>query len=179
MCAPLFKANYCLRHGNWKYLYEMPLNWIHVLSTFGSMCSFFAFSFSFYRIRFFLRFVCVCAKPELGWNCRTIDKNSIISFASSGIIKWGALWARLPECTRLFALFQSVYWQIVLSRHHHYYCNIRALFIRLAIPHTHTNTWTGSNSTDTRYYCSPCLPCTTHTRRNEEQRLQAKKLPEN
>ena len=159
MCAPLFNANYCLRHGNWKYLYEMPLNWIHVLSAFGSMFLFLPSLFHFYCIRFFS--VRVCAKPELGWNCRTIDKNRIISLASSGIVKWGALWARLPECTRLFALFQSVYWQIVLSRHHHYYCNIQALFIRLAIPHTQTHE--PARTPLICYYSMLCLACTIHT----------------
>lgn len=137
--------------------------------------------FHFYCIRFFS--VRMCAKPKLGWRCRTIDKNGIISLASSGIVKWGALWARLPECTRLFALFQSVYWQIVLSRHHHYYCNIQALFIRLAIPHIHIHIHTHKHMNRLELHWFATNVCfashALHTRWHEEQRLQAKKLPEN
>lgn len=67
---------------------------------------------AFFRILCY--FYCICAMSH-SFGCKQSSQRQRYSIDMSP-----------AECTRLFALFQSVYWQITLSRHHHYHCNIEA-----------------------------------------------------
>lgn len=71
-------------------------------------------------------FVCVCVVmsrfcPHAPVSLHSMCRNSGRIFCREMSSEWFD-WHECAECTRLFALFQSVYWQIVVSRHHHYYC---------------------------------------------------------